>query len=173
MRQLRQGKLMTNNSGNPHNGNVSKKLLQEHSAVERMLKDATASQQVGLEGLPAVRYQLVKVFGRIDRLACHIDEAFGGRPFLPNLSADAPANRRRFNAYVEGQRKVIRWLGQAIELWMLTCGLKREDDWGPLLIAQMQQDAAAKAMQSSASTSRTGVQSPRAPDSASRRRHGC
>jgi len=112
-------------------------LLQEHSAPERMLKDATARQQVGLGGLPALRYQLVKVFGRIDRLACQIDEAFAGQPFLPNLSADAPANRRRFNAYVEGQRKVIRWLGQAIELWMLTCGLKREDKWGPLLVAHM------------------------------------
>jgi hypothetical protein len=143
---------MTNNSGNPHNGVVSKEsLLQDHSAVERMLKDATASQQVGLEGLPAVRYQLVKVFGRIDRLACKIDEAFAGRPFLPNLSADAPANRRRFNAYVEGQRKAIRLLGQAIELWMLTCGMKREDDWVPLLITEMRQNAAAKTTQANAS----------------------
>jgi len=40
---------MTNNSANPHNGYVSKKLLQEHSALERMLKDATARQQVGSE----------------------------------------------------------------------------------------------------------------------------
>jgi hypothetical protein len=165
---------MTNNLGNPHNGVVSKEsLLQDHSAVERMLKDATASQQVGLEGLPAVRYQLVKVFGRIDRLACKIDEAFAGQPFLPNLSADAPANRRRFNAYVEGQRKAIRLLGQAIELWMLTCGMKKEDDWVPLLIAEMHQNAAAKATQANASQSGTGVKSSAVPDLASRRRHVC
>ena len=31
---------------------------------------------------------------------------------------------------------------RADESWMLTCGMKREDDWVPLLIAQMQLDAA-------------------------------
>ena len=48
----------------------------------------------------------------------------------------------RFNAYFENHRKATRWLQKALELCMVTCGLKREDDWVPLLIAQMRQNGA-------------------------------
>jgi hypothetical protein len=32
---------------------------------------------------------------------------------------------------------VMKLFGQALELWMITCGLKLEDDWVPLLIEDM------------------------------------
>jgi len=113
--------------------------LQEHmSAAQRVLADAIKRQQMGLEGLEAGRFQLLKLFGRIERLHEQIDRAFGGQPFLPNVPPDSPANQRRFNAFFENHRKATRWLMKALELWMLTCGLKREDNWVPLLIAEMQ-----------------------------------
>ena len=78
---------MTNNSANPHNGvckqEIAARTFRTRADAERCHREAAGR----LGGLPALRYQLVKVFGRIDRLACQIDEAFAGQPFLPNLSA--------------------------------------------------------------------------------------
>ena len=78
---------------------------------------------MGLEDLQAVRRQLLKLFGRIERLGEQIDEAFAGQPFVPNLSPVAPANRRRFEAFLHEQKQVTILLGRALELWMLTCHL--------------------------------------------------
>ena len=119
------------------------------SSAQRVLKEAVEQERVGLDGLRAVRMQLIKVFGRIERCAEKIDEEFAGRPFLPNVMANAPANTRRFNAYLARHGQVMRMLERAIELWSLTCGLKWEDDWVPLLIVEAQLGAAAKATQSS------------------------
>jgi len=74
---------------------------------------------------------------RIERLAQKIDEAFCGQPFLLNLPPTAPANRRRFNAYFEHHKKVTKLLSWAVELYMITCGMKPEDDWVPLVIEDM------------------------------------
>jgi hypothetical protein len=119
----------------------SRSSLDSHSAAQRGLREAVERQQIGLEGLHVARSQVLKLFGRIERLSGKIDEAFGGQPFLPNVAPDAPANRRRFNAYFEAHRQLDRRLGRALELWMLTCGMKREDDWVPLLIAEMNRNA--------------------------------
>jgi hypothetical protein len=115
---------------------------EQQSAAQRVLAKAIERERLGLEGLPPARFQLVRTFGRIERLGEQIDRAFAGQAFLPNVGPANPANQRRFNAYVECHRKLIGLLGKAIELWMLTCGMKTEDDWVPLLIAQMNQDAA-------------------------------
>jgi hypothetical protein len=109
----------------------------DHSAAQRVLREAVEHQQVGLEGLQAARLQLLKLFARIERLGEQIDEAFAGRPFLPNLPADAPANRRRFNTFLQEHKQVTKLLGHALELWMLTCGMKRDDDWVPVIIEDM------------------------------------
>ena len=145
----------------------------DHSAAQRVVREAVERQQMGLEGLGAVRFQLLKLVGRIERLHGQIAEAFAGQVFLPDVSPVARANRRRFNAYIEQQRQFTRLRGRAMELWMLACGMKREDDWAPLLIAQMQQNGAAKATQSNASQSSTGVKLSAVPDSASGRHHVC
>jgi hypothetical protein len=76
-------------------------------------------------------------FARIERLGEQIDEAFAGQPFLPNLPPDAPANRRRFNTFLQEDKQVTKLLAHALELWMLTCGMKREDDWVPVIIEDM------------------------------------
>ncbi len=60
-----------------------------------------------------------------------------GQPFLPNSGPDAPANRRRVNTFLQEHMQVTKLLGYALELWMLTCGMKRDDDWVPLMIEDM------------------------------------
>ena len=114
--------------------------LEHQSAAQRVLAKAIERERTGLKDLPATRCQLLSLFGRIERLGSQIDEAFGGQPFLRNVPPDSPANRRRFNAFFDYHRKVTGLLWKAIELWMLTCGMKREDNWVPLLIAQMHQN---------------------------------
>jgi hypothetical protein len=103
----------------------------DHSADDCVLREAADHQQVGLEDLQAARRQLLKLFARIERFGEQIDEAFAGQPFLPNLPPDAPANRRRFEALLHEQKKITILLGRALELWMLTCHLERDDDWIP------------------------------------------
>jgi hypothetical protein len=83
---------------------------------------------MGYEGLIAVRPQLLKLFGRIERLDEQLDQAFGGQAFFPNLPPTCPANLRRFNTYVELRSEVTRLLEKGIELWMLTCGIQRIPD---------------------------------------------
>lgn len=78
----------------------------------------------GVEDLQTPRIHLLRLFERIERLAERIDEAFSGQPFLPNLAPDAAANRRRVKVFLEEHRRVTKLLGQALELWMITCGLK-------------------------------------------------
>lgn len=121
--------MTTNSSGNLHNWDVSREpSLHDHSAAaQRMLSEAIERQQIGLEGLQAARIQLLKLFERIERLGGQIDEAFGGNPFLPHVPPEAPANRRRFNAYFEEHRQLTRLFGRAVELWMLTCGMSMRE----------------------------------------------
>jgi hypothetical protein len=99
---------------------------QEHTSVgQRALMDAIERGQIGFEGLNAVRPLLLHLFARIERLGGQIDQAFGGQAFFLNLPPLCPANRRRFHAYLECHCKMTRLLGEAIELWMLTCGVQR------------------------------------------------
>jgi hypothetical protein len=94
-------------------------------------------RQVGFEKLRVVRIQLLRWFARLERLAEKIDEAFAGQPFLSTIAPDAPANSRRFNAYLKEHEQVTKLLCRAVELWMLTYGMKREDDWIPLAIEEL------------------------------------
>ncbi len=87
--------------------------------------------------MQAARFQLVKLFAHIERLDEQMDEAYAGQPFLPNLAPDAPANQRRFNAYLENRKQVTKLFVRALELWMITCGMKLDDDWVPLVIEDM------------------------------------
>jgi hypothetical protein len=139
------------------------------SEAQRILKEAIEQHQVGLDGLQAARFHLLKSFGRIERLAEKIDEAFAGQPFLPDLAPNDPANTRRFNAYLGRHTQVMKLFTRTLDLWMLTCGMKREDNWVPLLILDMQLRAAAKATPPSGGA---GAKEPRlsvVPDSAAER----
>jgi hypothetical protein len=109
--------------------------------VDRFLRQVIENKVVGLDGLQAARLTLVKLFGRIERLQQKIDEAFCGTPFLLNLPPDCPANRRRFNMYFNEHRKATLLIGYALELWSFTCGMKREDDWTPVLVAEINRKA--------------------------------
>jgi hypothetical protein len=79
-----------------------------------------------------------------------IDEAFAGNPFLPYAAPDSPVNRQRFNVYMANHKAVMNLSTRVLDLWMLACGMKREDNWVPLLVENMRQTAAAKAMRESA-----------------------
>jgi hypothetical protein len=61
---------------------------EQQSIAQRVLAEAIEHEKVGLDGLPASRFQLLKLFGRIERLHEQIDEAFGGQPFWRNLPPD-------------------------------------------------------------------------------------
>lgn len=139
------------------------------SAAQRMLKEAIEQRWVGLDGLQAARFHLLKSFGRIERIAQKIDVAFAGQPFLPNLAPNHPANTRRFNAYLQRHTQVMKLLSQTLDLWMLTCGMKREDNWVPLLILDMQLRAAAKTTPPSGGTVAKEPRLSVVPDSPAKR----
>ncbi len=105
--------------------------LREHSHLNTTSTPSVVDEPLipefhlkGFEDLETPRIHLLRLFGRIERLAERIDEAFSGQPFLPNLPPDSPANRRRFKVFLEEHRQVIKLFGQALDLWMITCGLK-------------------------------------------------
>ena len=106
----------------------NRSLGDEPSASHQILRPR-AGPPGGYEGLEAVRKPLLKLFTRIDRLGEQIDEAFAGQPFLPDLPPTAPANRRRFEAFLREQVQLTNLLGRALDLWMVTCAVVPDDDW--------------------------------------------
>ncbi|HEV2698203.1 MAG TPA: hypothetical protein VGU90_09440, partial [Terriglobales bacterium] len=88
-------------------------------------------------------YHIIKLLARFEELHDYIDRAYAGQPFLPGFPPNVPQNRDRFNAYLDGHARVTKLTGRAIELWMLVCGMKKEDNWTPLLMERMRQAARA------------------------------
>ena len=109
----------------------------------KALRQAAQQRRVGPDGLQAAQFQLIKVFARIRKLHDSLDEAFA-QPFLDGIAPNAPPNTHRFNACLDGYARVANLLGQALELWMLACGMKQKDNWVPLLIEEMRQKAAGR-----------------------------
>lgn len=83
-----------------------------------------ANLEERFESLHAARPYIIKLFGRLERIAEKIDYAFAGQPFWPHLPPDAPANRRRCKAYIELHAEGAKLLSQALELWMLSYGFQ-------------------------------------------------
>jgi hypothetical protein len=112
-----------------------------HETESRKALKKTAQQhRIGLDGLQAAQFQLIRVFARIRKLQDSLDEAFE-EPFLNDVAPNAPANTHRFNACVDGYARMANLLGQVLELWMLACGMKQKDNWIPLLIKEMRHKA--------------------------------
>jgi len=107
----------------------------DESSADKLAAEANRPK-LGLEGLREIQIQLLKLFGRIERCREKLDEAFAGQPFLPDVPPDCPANRRRFWVYLEEASALTELLWRAVELWMITCGMKWEDDWIPLLVVE-------------------------------------
>ena len=97
---------------------------QRNTTTEKPIADgpSPASANEKVESMQAMRSNLLQFFELIQHSATKIDEAFAGQPFLPDLRPDAPANMRRFNAYLEQHGQIVKLLGQALELWMLSFG---------------------------------------------------
>jgi hypothetical protein len=117
-------------------------LRRELSLAQRALVEAIERRLVGPEGLQATQLHLVNLFARIERFQGQIDQAFGGQAFLPNLGPTSPANIKRFNTYFEYHRKVSRLLFKAIDVWALTCSMKMDEDWVPIVLVQLAHRAA-------------------------------
>ena len=96
------------------------------SEAQNGVNEVIDENQLRVEGLRAIRFQLLTLFGRIERLHGCIDKAFSGQPFLHGMPPDAAVNRQRFNTYFDEHRRVTNLLARAIELWMLTCNMKCE-----------------------------------------------
>jgi hypothetical protein len=131
-------------------GNPGNQFKNDLSEAQRVLRETLEQHRVGVDGLHAARFQLLKLFATIERMYEHIDAAFAGQPFLPNLAPDAPANTRRFNYYFARVQQATKLLTRALDLLMLTCGMKLQDDWVPLLIEEMRQRQAAQAAERTA-----------------------
>ena len=89
------------------------------------------------------------MFVRTEEMARRIDEAFEGRPFCPLWGPVDPRNQRRVHAYLRAQKQVLKLFGYVLELWMITFGLKPEDDWVPIVVEDMRRKYAAQALKSS------------------------
>ena len=90
-----------------------------------------------VESLLEARARIIKLLVRIRHLKNLSDHALEGRIFLPNLAPDAPANRRRFSAYVEQQRQVLKLTHKTVDLWMTSFGLRPEESWLRMLFDEM------------------------------------
>ncbi len=85
---------------------------------------STANHPEILDGLRALRPCILKMFARIERLTEKVDEAFAGQPFWPNLPPDAPANRRRFKAYIGLHEEAVKLFSRTHEIWLLSHGVQ-------------------------------------------------
>ena len=111
---------------------ATEKLIAAETAylIAKALHDAPS-------GLDRIRCSVIKLLMRIERLSAKIDIAFAGQPFMPNLPPDAPANLRRCKSYIRLHLRNTELLDRAIRLWMLTFGMKPEDDWTPVMVEHM------------------------------------
>jgi hypothetical protein len=100
-------------------------------------EDAIQGEVMGSDRMRAPRIRIAKFLMRADRMFDKIDQAFEHEPFLTELPPDAAVNRNRFQAYVQAYGEASKLLGQALDLWMLSCGVKRDDDWARIAIEQM------------------------------------
>jgi hypothetical protein len=126
--------------------NPGKQFKNNLSEAKQFFRETIERHRVGVDGLQATRFQLLELFTTIERMYEHIDAAFPGQAFLPNLAPDAPANTGRFNAYFARHKQATKLLIRALDLWLLTCGMKAQDDWVPLLIEEMRQRQGAQAV---------------------------
>ena len=102
-----------------------------------LVRQALRDEASGLDRMTIPRLCVVKLFARIERLSGQIDEAFTGQPFMPHLPPDAPLNVRRCKTYLQLHQGNTKLLEHAIRLWMLTYGMKPEDDWSPIVAEHM------------------------------------
>jgi hypothetical protein len=111
--------------------------VQMSSEVAHLVSEALQDETSGFNRMATPRSCVLKLFARIDQLAGKIDLAFLGQPFMPHLPPDAPANVRRAKTYFRLHQENTRLLERAIRLWMLSYGMKPEDDWTPIVVEHM------------------------------------
>ena len=83
--------------------------VEEHSTLD--------PYQDGMGGLTECRAEITMLFHRISVLSVDIDDAFGYRPFLPQLPPTHPRNKRRCSYYLALLERVTLLLLKTCELW--------------------------------------------------------
>ena len=101
-------------------GKAQRNTTKENSTAN---EPSPASLEEYSASLYAIRSNLLKFFELIEHSAALIDAAYARYPFLLHLPPDAPANRRRFNTYLDQYRQVSKLLFNALELWRLSFGI--------------------------------------------------
>jgi hypothetical protein len=99
---------------------------EELQLAERVLKEAIDQQKTGLAGLEVLRYPLLHTISRVMRMKEKIDMAFGAQPFLPDLAGTDPINVQRSSTFFEFHWRCDQLLFEAMEAWVLTCGVRWE-----------------------------------------------
>jgi hypothetical protein len=113
-------------------------------AGEQIVQEAMDYHKRGLNAFQVPRGYLIRLFARIEQLGDSIEAAFAGRLSLPDLPPHAPENRRRLRAYVSSHKEVTNLFEHALGLWMITFGMKPEDDWVPIVVEDMRLKHAAE-----------------------------
>jgi hypothetical protein len=124
--------------------------------VAKLVREAQEGERLGLDRLAIPRVYLLKLFARIDLCSSQIDAAFAGQPFMPHLPPDAPSNVRRAKTYLRLHQEITKLLERAIHLWMLSYGMKPEDDWAPIVVEHMRLEYAERQNNSAVPTSDHG-----------------
>jgi hypothetical protein len=120
------------------------------------VREALRDEASGLDRMDRPRACILKLFARIDQFAGKIDFAFLGQPFMSHLPPDAPANVRRAKTYFRLHEENMKLLEHGIRLWMLSYGMKREDDWAPIVVERMRLQYTERRHQSGVPTSDPG-----------------
>jgi hypothetical protein len=114
-------------SGRKELSSFGKGSRSSHSRARRSRQASPKVHESRLNSVMESRIHVQKLFGQIDHLYGKIDKAFGGQPFLPDLPAHAPENRRRATVYLQQFERVTRLLYRALDLWRIACGSEMMD----------------------------------------------
>lgn len=115
--------------------------------AEQIIREAMDYQKLGLSSLEVPRRDLDNTFLRIEEMA-----RGSTKPLRDDPSARFGAGRRqepkavlRLSACAEAGGEIV---GYILELWMITFGMKPEDDWAPIVIEDMRLKQVAEALKS-------------------------
>lgn len=100
------------------------------------IKQAFKERRDALDAALAIAPLSVQQIQRWLRLAEKIDDAFGGEPFLKELSANHPKNEARFKAYMMMHKAASAQLERASKMWLMAHGLNpsNTDQWAQMAI---------------------------------------
>jgi hypothetical protein len=132
----------------------------DRAEAKRVLRNGISGRSSPFDGQNALRFQVLKLFSRAQRLHDTIDAAYEYQPLVGSIPPTAPANVLRFKLMIDLHLEVTKLFGRAMELGFLAGGLKKEDNWVPLLVERCRQDAKLRAIELSKEVEMSLTRSP-------------